>query len=63
MYKEVSLSCLPERLVVSAPACMASSPRAFDICAQAKHVQWHMLSPGRVRLSLFLTNIKMLINY
>lgn len=57
------MSCLPERLVVSAPACMASSPRAFDICVQAKHVQWHMLSPGRARLSLFLTNIKMLINY
>lgn len=57
------MSCLPERLVVSAPACMASSPCAFDICVQAKHVQWHMLSPGKVRLSLFLTNIKMLINY
>lgn len=50
MYKEVTLSCLPERLVVSVPARLPLC--AFDICVLAKHVQWHMWSHG-IKIHLF----------
>lgn len=56
MYKEVPLSCMADRLIVRALACV------FDISVQAKRFQWQNKSPKGERVSDFYSK-KLLIKY